>query len=188
MRLFIAIDINKKIKNSLSGLQRQIQEQVDIKENYVKWANTENIHLTLKFLGEVKDKDVPVLCDIVKDITGRFKGFELDIGKLGCFGGKSARVLWVGTGAGSEKLCELANELEEHLADAGWHKENRKYAGHLTLCRIKNTKAGFEFANICSDYEDFKAGTVAVDSVKIYQSQLMPTGPVYTVVGNFKLQ
>ena len=188
MRLFIAIDINEEIKNSLGRLQKQIQKQVDIRKGDVKWVNTENVHLTLKFLGEVKDENVTSLCDIVKDVAGRFENFDLDIEKLGCFGGKSARVLWVGTGVGSERLCELANELEEHLAQASWPKENRKYAGHLTVCRIKNTKAGFKLAGICGDFEDFMAGTVAVDSVRIYQSQLTPTGPIYTVIGNFKLQ
>lgn len=188
MRLFIAIDIDDQIKNALSNLQKQIQKQIDIRKNDVKWVNPENTHLTLKFLGEVKDDKVAGLCNIVKDVASRFRNFDLDIEQLGYFGGQSARVLWVGTGIGGDDLCELTKELEKQLAKAGWFGENREFAGHLTICRVKNTKAGFKLANICDDYKDFKAGTVTTDSVKVYQSRLTKSGPIYTIVGNFKLQ
>ncbi len=188
MRLFIAIDIDGQIKNALSNLQKQLQKQIDIRKNDVKWVNPENTHLTLKFLGEVKDDKVAGLCNIVKDVAKQFRNFDFDIEQLGCFGGQSARVLWVGTGTGGDDLCELAKELEKQLARAGWPGENREFAGHLTICRVKNAKAGFELANICDDYKEFKAGTVTVDSIKIYQSRLTPAGAIYTVVGNFKLQ
>ena len=102
MRLFIAIDIDDEVKNALSNLQKQVQNQVDIRKNDVKWVNPENIHLTLKFLGEVKDDKVPGLCNIIKDVAGQFENFDLEIQQLGYFGGKSARVLWIGTGTGSD--------------------------------------------------------------------------------------
>ena len=188
MRLFIAIDINDQIKNALSNLQKQIQNQIDAGKSDVKWVQPENTHLTLKFLGEVKDDKVAGLCNVVKDVASRFKGFDLDIERLGYFGSRSAKVLWVGTGAGSDNLCELAGRLEKQLARAGWHEENRKFAGHLTVCRVKNAKTGLKIANICDDYKDFKAGTVTVDSIKIYQSRLTAAGSIYTVVGNSKLQ
>ena len=188
MRLFIAIDIDDKVRNALSNLQRQVQNQVDIRRNDVKWVNPENIHLTLKFLGEVKDDEVARLCNTIKAVADRFENFDLEIQQLGHFGGKSARVLWVGTGTGSNNLCELAKELEKQLAQAQWPKENRDYAGHLTICRVKNTSAGFKLAKICEDYKDFKAGTIEVDTIRLYQSQLTTTGPIYTAIGNFKLQ
>jgi len=146
------------------------------------------MHLTLKFLGEVEDANIISVCDAVKDVASRHKSFDLDIESVGYFGGRSARVLWVGTGEGSDKLQRLQKDLEERLALAGWPEEVREFAGHLTLCRIRSTKAGYELVGLSEDYKDFRAGVVSADSVSVYQSRLKPAGPEYTVLGNYKLQ
>ncbi len=188
MRVFIAIDIDEGIRKGLADLQSELQGKVDVKKSDVKWVNPENVHLTLKFLGEIKDEQAVEVCNIVKEVASRHKGFELDIESVGHFGGRSARVLWVGMGAGSDNLCRLAKGVDEQLASAGWPKETREFSGHLTLCRVRNPKAGIKLARISEDYRDFKLGVVSADSVSVYQSRLRPTGPVYTVLGNYKLQ
>ena len=188
MRCFIAIDIGEKIRSALSDLQQQLQDGVDVKKSDVKWVNPENIHLTLKFLGEIKDAKVVEVCNIVRAVAGRHKSFELDIESVGHFGGKSARVLWVGTGQGRENLLELQKDIEKSLALAGWPQETREFSGHLTLCRIRKPAAGVKLAQMSEDYKDFKLGTMPADSVSVYQSLLKPTGPIYTVLGSYKLQ
>jgi 2'-5' RNA ligase len=188
MRCFIAIDIGEEIRRALSGLQRQLREGVDVKRGDINWVNPDNIHLTLKFLGEIKDEKAAEICNIVKDVAGRHKSFELDIESVGHFGGKNPKVLWVGTGKGQEELLELQKDIEESLALAGWPEETREFSGHLTLCRIRNPKAGMKLAQASEDYKDFKLGTMQADSVSVYQSELTPAGPVYTVLGNYKLQ
>ena len=188
MRVFIAIDINDEIRTALSDLQQQLQNKADNKKGDVKWVEPKNIHLTLKFLGEIKDEQAVDVCNIVKDVAGRNKSFELDIESVGCFGGRSTRVLWVGTGEGSNNLLQLQKEMEQELASAGLPPETRKFTGHLTLCRVKNSKAGFKLAAITEDFKDFRLGTISADSVSVYQSQLTPRDPVYTVLGNYKLK
>jgi 2'-5' RNA ligase len=188
MRVFIAIDINEQVRAGLRDLQQEMADGVDAKRSDVKWVKPENMHLTLKFLGEIKDAKAVEVCNIVKEVAGRHKGFELDIEKVGYFGGKSARVLWVGTGEGSDNLRRLAKELEESLALGGWPKEKRGFSGHLTLCRIRKPVAGIKLAELSKDYEDFKIGTISADSVSVYQSELTPRGPIYTVVGDYKLK
>jgi 2'-5' RNA ligase len=188
MRCFIAIDIDEKIRSALSGLQRQLRGSVDVKKGDINWVNPDNIHLTLKFLGEIKDEKVVEVCNIVKAVAGRHRSFELDIESVGHFGGTSPKVLWVGTGKGGENLLELQKDIEESLALAGWPEETREFSGHLTLCRIRNPKAGIKLAQASVDYKDFKLGTMPADSVCVYQSELTPAGPIYTVLGNYKLQ
>jgi 2'-5' RNA ligase len=188
MRCFIAININETIRKALAKLQNELQGEADVKKSDVKWVNPENIHLTLKFLGEIKDEQIVDVCNITGDVAGRHKAFELDIESVGHFGGRSARVLWVGMGQNSEKLLQLQQDLEQQLDSAGWHKEARKFSGHLTLCRIRNTKAGIILARLAQEYKDFKLGTAPVDSVSVYQSQLTPKGPIYTVLGKYELQ
>lgn len=188
MRVFIAIDINQEIRNGLSDLQKQLQRKADLKKGDVKWVETENIHLTLKFLGEITDQQVVEVCNITKDVASRHKNFDLNMETVGYFGGKTAKVLWVGAGKGSDNLIELQKDLEQQLAIAGWPAENREFSAHLTLCRIKNPQAGAKLVKIAQQFKDFKLGIISADAVKVYQSQLTPGGPIYTVLGNYKLQ
>ena len=187
MRVFIAIDIDENNRAALGNLQQQLQSKVDIKKGDAKWVKPENIHLTLKFLGEIRDEQVVDVCNIARDAAGRHNSFELAIESVGHFGGRSARILWVGAGKGRDNLLQLQKDLEQQLASAGWPPEKRAYSGHLTLCRIRNHRAGVKLAQIAGEYRDFKLGIMPADSVSVYQSQLTPTGPVYTVLSENKL-
>jgi 2'-5' RNA ligase len=188
MRVFIAIDINEKIRKALGDLQRQLAGKANIDRSDVKWVRPDAIHLTLNFLGEIDDGKANEVCDIVKDVSAKHKCFEVNVETVGCFGGRSARVIWVGAGEGNENLKRLQKELEQALMQAGWPKEEREFTGHLTLCRVKNPKAGIKLAQTAEQYKDFKAGVVSADSVNVYKSELTPTGPIYTVIGSYKLQ
>ncbi|MBW8038760.1 MAG: RNA 2',3'-cyclic phosphodiesterase [Planctomycetes bacterium] len=188
MRCFIAIDIDENNRAALGDLQQQLKSKVDVKRSDVKWVNPENVHLTLKFLGEIKDEQVVDICNIVKEVAGRHNSFELGIESVGYFGGRSARVLWVGMGKGRDNLLRLQEDLEQQLASAGWPAEKRAYSGHLTLCRLRNPKAGFKLVPIVEQYKDFKVGIMPADSVLVYQSQLTPAGPIYTVLGEYKMR
>ena len=188
MRVFIAIDIDEQIRKALADLQEELRGKADIKRGDAKWVDPGNIHLTLKFLGEIKDNQIMDICNITGDVAGRHKRFELEIESVGHFGGKSARVLWVGMGQNCEKLLQLQQDLEQKLDEVGWPKEARKFSGHLTLCRIRNAKAGIKLAQLARDYKDFRLGTMPADSVSVFQSQLTPQGPIYTVLGRYELQ
>jgi len=188
MRVFIAIDIDEVIRKDLADLQGELQSKADIKKGDAKWIDPNNIHLTLKFLGEIKDAQVVDVCNITKDVAGRHERFDVDVETVGHFGGRSARVLWVGAGHDCEKLLKLQEDLERQLALAGWPKENRKFSAHLTMCRIRNSRAGVKLAQLTEGYKDFKLGSMPVESVCIYQSQLTPKGPIYTVLGSYELQ
>jgi 2'-5' RNA ligase len=187
MRVFIAIDMDEQITAGLSRLQQQLQNKANVGKSDVKWVEPDNIHLTLKFLGEVKDEQVVDVCSIVKEVADLHKSFELSVESVGCFGGRSARVLWVGLGEGSNNLQQLQKDLDEQLVLADLPPEEREFTGHLTLCRVKNPKAGIKLAELIQGYKDLKLGTTLADSVKVYQSQLTPSGPVYTVLGNYKM-
>ena len=188
MRVFIAIDIDDQIRKALANLQNELQGKADVKKGDVKWVNPEIVHLTLKFLGEIKDKQVIDVCNITNDVANRHKSFELDVESAGFFGGRSARVLWVGAGQNCDNLLQLQQDLDQRLDMAGWPKETRKFSAHLTICRVRNSKAGIKLAQMIQEYKNIKLGTVLVDSVSVYQSQLTAKGPIYTVLGKYELQ
>jgi 2'-5' RNA ligase len=187
MRVFIAVDINEQVKSAVKQLQKRLIDATSAGSKDIAWVRPDAMHLTLKFLGEINDNLLVQVCNTVKEAVAGHKGFDLDIENVGSFGGKSARVLWIGSGAGSEEITKIAQDIEQRLEKIGFSKEARLFTVHLTLCRIKSFKAGLELANLAEDYKDFKAGTVFIDSIKVYQSQLTPTGPIYTVLGSYLL-
>ena len=191
MRVFTAIDIDEKIRKSLGDLQAELEglaNDAGVRRGDVKWVNPKAMHLTLNFLGEIEDGKVSEVCDIVKDVSVKHKNFEINVEKVGCFGGRSARVLWIGAGEGNDGLLALQKELAQRFVAAGFPQEEREFSGHLTLCRIRNPKAGVKLSQISQRYEGFKAGVVKADSVRVYKSELTPSGPIYTLLNEYKLQ
>jgi 2'-5' RNA ligase len=85
MRCFIALNINEQVRNQFERLQKELDEKSGLKTGTVKWANPDLVHLTLKFLGEVPDRDIAGVCRVVEELAKDHKCFSIDIGKLGCF-------------------------------------------------------------------------------------------------------
>jgi RNA 2',3'-cyclic 3'-phosphodiesterase len=187
MRCFIAIDIPEDIREELADLQKELAGQVEVHKGDVKWAEPQGMHLTLKFLGEVPDQQIVEICQIVKNVAGRYKAFDFAVRQAGSFGGRSARVLWVGAGLDCPELLELQQDLEDELAEMGWPKEGRQFSGHLTLCRIRNSKAGEKLGRLVERYQEYDLGTVRAVALVVYESQLTGQGPIYTPLGSFKL-
>lgn len=187
MRCFIAIDIPEDIRADLADLEKELAGRVDIRKGDVNWVKPESMHLTLKFLGEVPDSQIAQVCSVTKDVAAQHPAFEFEVKEVGSFGGRSARVLWVGAGLDCPELLQLQADLEEQLDQAGWPKEGRQFSAHLTLCRIRNSKAGEKLAELAGKYKDFDLGTVRAESLCVYESQLRPEGPLYTRLGNYEL-
>ena len=188
MRVFIAIELEQAIKKALVRLQSDMLKKTDMKKGDAKWVQPDLTHLTLKFLGEITDQQLVDVCNITKEIAGLHKSFDIDIGQVGSFGGKTARILWVGAGLHSENLLQLQAELEERLEQAGWPKESRQFSGHLTLCRARNIHVGAKLAQLAEEYKDLQLGEMSVDSLCVFQSELTPKGPLYTLLGSSKMQ
>jgi 2'-5' RNA ligase len=187
VRIFIAIDIDDKIRKAIADLQKQIASKVDVKKGDLKWVEPNNIHLTLKFLGEISDEQLAEVSEITKTVASAHNKFTLDIESVGSFGGRSAKVVWVGAGKGTDALLALQKDLDDLLAQAGFPKEEREFSAHLTLCRVVSQRAGFKLAETATQFEHFKLGTVHADALCFYQSQLTPQGPIYTLLQSFRL-
>ena len=188
MRYFIAIDIPEDIRAGLARLQKDLADRIDIRKGDVKWVKPDSIHLTLKFLGEVPDKQITEVCNVVKEVAGRHEAFDFAVQEVGSFGGRSARVLWVGAGLDCPDLLELQKDLEDRLDAAGWPREARKFSGHLTLCRIRNVRAGEKLGEAARQYGPCDLGTIRARAICVYESQLKPEGPIYTRLGTYRLR
>ncbi len=187
MRLFIAIDIDKKMQEDVGILQNRIRTKARLEKSDAAWVKPEQMHLTLKFLGEIEDECAPEIIRITNEVAASHKSFSTEVEKIGTFG-RPAKVVWVGIGEKSRELTALQKDLEERLAEAGWPKDERGFTGHLTLCRTKSFKAGRIIGDITPHYASEQLGSQNVDALYVYKSQLTPEGPVYTLLHKAQLK
>ena len=187
MRCFVAIEIEKGIRTRLNQLQKQLQKRCSLLPGTVKWVEPENIHLTLKFIGDVRDRDITGVCGIVNEVVAKYEGFTIDVRRLGFFG-SPPRVVWVGVEPTPE-LLSMQKELDEKLSAAGFATEDNKgYQGHLTLCRVKDFKAGRILKTVVDEFDEVGLGFQSVDRVNVYSSELTKRGPIYAVVSSCDLK
>lgn len=187
MRCFIAVDINRAIQNQIADLQDELRDALPDKSRDIKWVDPDLIHVTLKFLGDVPDRDIVPICRVAEDVAARHDPFELAIQGVGHFRGKCARVLWAGARDGAEALENLHGDLEARLDEIGWPPEGRRFSAHLTICRTKSPSAGFELARIYVPWQDRDFGTTDINTLVVYHSQLTKQGPIYTPMGRYTL-
>ena len=180
MRLFAAIDIDPQVQDRIGRIQERLRQDMKLSDNEVRWVQPGQVHLTLKFLGEMRDNLITQVCDVVTRTAAEYDGFNLQIQGLGVFG-RPARVVWAGCEVPPE-LVKIQTRLENEFEKIGWDKEHRPFAGHLTICRVKNPAAGRSLAKAVEASADAVIGCVSVDRLVLYESQLSRIGPEYNAV------
>jgi 2'-5' RNA ligase len=140
-----------------------------------------NIHLTLKFLGDIKTDDIDTIGSAMKAAAEGCAPFTLTAGGIGFFPGiKRPRVVWVGVGGQFQPLFALQRNLEEHLAAAGFPKDKRSFKGHLTLGRFREGPDPAAVGRIMQAYSDFGKEEFAVHRIVLFKSDLKPSGALYS--------
>lgn len=183
MRCFIAIDIPEDIKRSIEC----VVEKADHQSKGVRWVPLENIHLTLKFLGEVKEELIPEIEKRLAAICIKHSIFNICIRSIGAFPNfKYPNILWVGIDE-SEELKRLYEDIEESLSELGFEKEGRQFSPHLTIARIKDKKGIDLTLKVLSSFKDTFFGNINVKEVLVMKSILKPTGAEYSKVSTFTL-
>ena len=186
MRLFAAIDIDPQVQDRIERIQERLRRDLKLSGNEVRWVQPGQVHLTLKFLGEMRDNLITQVCDVVTRTAAEYESFDLRIQGLGVFG-RPARVVWAGCQVPPE-LVKIQTRLENEFEKIGWDKEHRPFAGHLTICRVMIPAAGRSLAKAVESYADEVIGSVSVDRLVLYESQLSRTGPEYNAVCSASLR
>lgn len=181
IRCFIAIELDEPIKTQLEKQQRMFRKRLSGNESAIKWVPPNNIHLTLKFLGNVADQDIPEICDAVSHAASEFQPFSFTVGTCGCFPPKGlARVLWIGIIDGQSELKQLAKRIDHWTNKLGFPLETRAFNGHLTLARIRQANAAKAVARTVEQMPVETLGRQTVSQITVFQSELKPGGPIYT--------
>ena len=191
MRLFIAVEIPDEIKKNIVELINGLKKV----EAGIKWVEEKNLHITLKFLGSVEDKDLEKLISMVSKTVEDFGSFKVNFSGMGTFPeGKAPRVVWVGTTEGAEALVKLAGGLENSLSPAGFRSEQRAFKPHLTIGRIKAVPAGRQEKKGVDKLrvrmaliKNPKFGEAMIDRIFIMKSTLTAKGPIYEKIRGVKL-
>ncbi|MFA5155843.1 MAG: RNA 2',3'-cyclic phosphodiesterase [Candidatus Omnitrophota bacterium] len=182
MRAFIAIDMPKEVKTRLG----RIEEQLKTSGADAKWVEPANIHITLKFLGEIDEKTKESAVAAIKDTAEENAAFSMQLSSAGAFPDiKYPRIVWVGADAGSAETVKIAKSLEERLEKIGIPKEDREFACHITIARVRSgrnrlkltegiEKISAELKNECLRLQAGK--------ITLFKSSLSPKGPVYEAV------
>lgn len=184
MRCFIAIDVPENIKDAIVG----VIEKCGLNSKGVRWIHAENIHLTLKFLGDVKEDLIPDIQRRLAEICKRYAVFNINIRGAGAFPNfKYPNVLWMGIDE-SEELKRLYEDIEESMFELGFEKEDRKFSPHLTIGRVKDRKGIEPVVKELYTFKDTFFGSIKVNEVLLMRSVLKPTGAEYSKIAGFKLK
>lgn len=182
-RLFIAISLPTDVKMALQRTVDMLQEQIP--NNVVRWVKPDNIHLTLRFLGDTAVSKIPQLVTELDKLDGVRQSFTLQLNQLGCFPNKKQpRVLWVGLQGEMRQLVALKQTVDHILQKIDFPLETRRYNPHLTIGRVKDSaKLGrIKWGG------DVAPQLFSVTAVTLFQSELTPNGAIYTNLHTVQLQ
>ena len=185
MRTFIAINLEKEIKENLSALVEKLRKR----GRGIRWVRREGMHLTLKFLGEISEEKIPEIKNILSNVAKNYKPFFLKIRGTGYFPveKKIPRVIWTGLDA-DEALTSIQQELERELEKIGFPQEKRKFQAHLTLGRVKVASSIQETLLELKRYQESVFGEMVVHKITLFQSILKPSGAEYITLSEFQLR
>jgi len=182
-RIFIAVDISDK--QVLANLAKYIREIVSTGAD-VKPVEEENLHITIRFIGEVDDQVVSRVCDIVKSL--RHQVFPVHVSGVGAFPSVDRpRVVWAGVSEGTSELAKIHDFYEEKLRKLGIQPDREEYIPHVTLARVKSNRGISELVRLIKASTGVDFGSFTADRVVLKESFLTPRGPIYKDVCEVEL-
>jgi len=177
IRSFLAIELPKTIREKI----REVQGSLKSSHADVRWVNPENIHLTLKFFGNIEESRVESIVKSIEEPTRTTPPFTLRVRGTGAFPHlKNPRVIWMGLLDEGGSLVLFQKRLENELEKIGFELEHRPFQAHLTLGRMKSSRGKDELIGRIETYIEGNFGDFQVEHLVLFKSDLRPSGPVYT--------
>jgi RNA 2',3'-cyclic 3'-phosphodiesterase len=185
IRSFLAIEIPEALKQVIFSFIEDLR-QVPSK---VKWVSAHQIHLTLKFFGSIAPEMVAKISQALVGVVSDYPQFDLVLKGIGAFPNLfRPRVIWAGLGGDTEKLRGFYQAIEQALIPLGIPQEERPFHAHLTLGRNKMNQVNESLYRLLSNWPEKESPSFRVEEVVLFQSDLKPSGPVYTRLGIFPLK
>jgi len=176
MRLFIAMPLTPPIEESLGKVVQELRHD----NSTVKWVRPENIHLTLRFLGETAETLAPDIIDTIQHTASEFQPVPVTIAKLGGFPSLNrARVIWAGLEGETIILTRIADHIQQAVRALGFEPDNKPFRAHLTLGRVRRGRSLPREVISRIDRYELPMMKLVLDRIVLYESKLTPSGPIY---------
>lgn len=183
-RLFIAVDLEESLKQAMDSFMEPLRKAgAD-----VKWVQPGNLHITLKFLGEVAEEKTALIVETARRALKGYRQFEITLSRLGTFppAGKP-RVIWIGIEDAGGQLVAMGRSLEEAFAQIGFPAEPRPFKPHLTLGRVRSPRGVERLQTVLAKSAMPATKSMNVEKVLLFRSVLTSAGPIYTVLEKIDL-
>jgi 2'-5' RNA ligase len=180
IRTFLALGLNDATR------QRLVRAVADLPvgEAKVRWVESENLHVTMKFLGDVGDADAASVCRVVAAAAGTTEPFDFQVRGIQAVPARgNLSMFWAGVADSEGRMAAMFEVVEAALAELGFPREQREFRPHVTLGRVKYARDGRALRAEAARMAEADFGRVAADEVVVYSSRLTPDGPVYTPMG-----
>jgi len=188
IRTFIAVELAPRVMARAGDLIDKLR----VAAAQVNWVKTQQMHLTLKFLGDVRDTETPDICRVVEEAARGFEPFEITLRGVGAFPtNEHPRTVWIGIEDGADTLCALQAAIEMALKEKlGFPKEARRFQPHLTIGRVKHEPPGTqgELTALLERHAHFDADLSVIDEVVVFASFLGRSGPSHDALGRAELR
>lgn len=178
IRSFVAFDMdNESVLKSLTTVQAQLARTgADLKV-----VEPKNIHITVRFLGNVTAKTVEEIYESMKKV--QFVPFDVKICGVGAFpDARYPRVVWAGMTEGAEKLRGIFSQLEPNLRSLGFAPDPKGFSPHLTIARVRSGRNKAELASFINENVGYEFGVVRAACLRLKRSDLTPRGPIYSTL------
>lgn len=177
MRCFLCIEMKKP---EIITEILQFQEEFKSINGRIKFVETENIHFTLKFLGDVEPPLINEVYSIMKKVP--FSAFQINFETVGSFPSSRPRVIWIGISKGRDELSSITAFLNHNLKSLGFKPEKRKFSPHVTIGRVKYVNDRQSLTNVIEKWKNKLFGEMMATSFQLKKSILTPKGPIYTTL------
>lgn len=179
IRTFIAVEFPQEIQDRLQQLQDDLRPSMPD----VRWIKHGNIHLTLKFLGDVKVSRIDAVTEALRDVARQVSPFAMSLAGIGAFpNSRRPRIVWVGIEKGADRLIEIAKLIEASMKRLGFPREKRPFRPHLTVGRIRRLTDPAAMTEALERSEVGELGEFTVGKINLIKSQLDPAGSIYTTL------
>lgn len=184
-RMFCAFELPEGLRSRIHEHARRVRDAVP--EAAASWSRPENIHLTMKFFGNVGQERVAVISSTAARVVKELSPVQIEVGKTGVFPRPNRpQVLWIGIDDRSGTLSKLQQQLENEFASEGFPKEDRAFRPHLTIARIRKPHDAARLAQTHLE-TNFLAVDVTLSELILFRSELSSKGSRYTPISRHNL-
>jgi 2'-5' RNA ligase len=185
IRSFIAFKIPTGMRDILVSVQEKLRRNgVDL-----RYVRPQGIHLTLKFLGNIREENIPPIFDVMKQVCDGQRSLDVYLQGVGAFPSpRNPRVVWVGLEGDLVPLYTMQQQLEQGLIPLGFEPEKRRFQAHLTLGRMRKSRKPPNITALLDDLHLEPQSRFTLDELILYRSELLPGGAVYEEMESVRIE